>query len=95
YLPEKIDGVRPGMFARLHLLTGSAKKIVVPSGAVVRRGEVSLIYVLDDKSAPRLRQVRLGEAQAGGDIEVLAGLAAGETIALDPIRAGIDTRKKP
>lgn len=95
YLPEKIDGVRPGMFARLHLLTGAAKKIVVPAGAVVRRGEVSLIYVLDDKSAPRLRQVRLGEAQAGGDIEVLAGLAAGETIALDPIRAGIDTRKKP
>jgi hypothetical protein len=40
--------------------------------------------------------VRLGEPQAGGDIEVLAGLAAGEKVALDPVKAGIALmRTKP
>jgi len=36
----------------------------------------------------RLRQVRTGQT-FGGRTEILAGLAAGETVALDPVRAGI------
>jgi hypothetical protein len=41
-----------------------------------------------------LRQVRVGRVVAGDQIEVLAGLEAGETVALDPIRAGIDLKEK-
>ena len=33
-----------------------------------------------------LRQVRLGE-RAGEDIDVIAGLASGETVAADPVAA--------
>jgi hypothetical protein len=36
-----------------------------------------------------LRQIRLGVPTARGEIEVLAGLDAGEVIALDPVKAGI------
>ena len=43
---------------------GRAKKLTVPPAAVVRRGEITGVYVLDDKGAPRLRQIRLGEAVA-------------------------------
>jgi hypothetical protein len=35
-----------------------------------------------------LRAVRVGPA-VGGQVEVLAGVAAGERVALDPIRAGL------
>jgi multidrug efflux pump subunit AcrA (membrane-fusion protein) len=61
----------------------------VPPGAVLRRGEVTAVYVVDDKNNSRLRQVRLGEAVAGGRIEVLAGIKPGDRVALDPVKAGI------
>ena len=89
YLPENLEGILPGMYVRAHFVTGKAKKLLVPAGAVLRRGELTGVCVMDDKAVPHLRQVRLGEAIAGSDIEVLAGLAAGEKVAIDPVKAGI------
>ncbi len=94
-LPDSLTGVIPGMFARAHFVTGSAKKLLVPAAAVLRRGEVTAVYVIDEKNAARLRQVRLSELLAGGFHEVLAGLAAGEKVALDPVKAGITARPNP
>jgi RND family efflux transporter MFP subunit len=92
YLPDNQPGIIPGMFARTHFVTGKAKKLLVPAAAVLRRGEVTAVYVIDDKNAARLRQVRLSEPLAGGYHEVLAGLSAGEKVALDPVKAGIVAR---
>ncbi|TRZ66876.1 MAG: efflux RND transporter periplasmic adaptor subunit [Rhodocyclaceae bacterium] len=89
YLPDNLEGILPGMFVRAHFVIGKSRKLLVPAGAVLRRGELTGVYVLDDKALPHLRQVRLGESLAGSDIEVLAGLAAGEKVALDPVKAGI------
>lgn len=89
YLPEHLEGAIPGMFVRVHFIVGRAKKLVLPASAVLRRGEVTAAYVVDEKGLPHLRQIRLGEAVAGGDLEVLAGLSAGERVALDPIKTGI------
>jgi RND family efflux transporter MFP subunit len=89
YLPDDIAGVIPGVFARVHFIIGKARKLTVPPQAILRRGEVSAVYVLAPNQAPSLRQVRLGEAVAGGELEVLAGLSAGESIALDPVKTGI------
>ena len=91
-LPDSPPGIIPGMFARAHFVTGAAKKLLVPAAAVLRRGEVTAVYVIDGKNTARLRQVRLSELLAGGFHEVLAGLSAGEKVALDPVRAGIVLR---
>ena len=93
YLPENLPGALPGMFVRVHFVVGRAKKLLVPASAVLRRGEVTAVYVVDDKDRLHLRQVRLGEAYAGGDREVLAGLSAGERVALDPVKASIELSK--
>ena len=93
YLPENLQGALPGMFVRVHFVVGRAKKLLVPASAVLRRGEVTAVYVVDAKGRLHLRQVRLGEAYAGGDREVLAGLSAGERVALDPVKAGIELSK--
>ncbi len=92
YLPENLEGAIPGMFVRVHFLIGKAKKLLLPAAAVLRRGEVTAAYVVDEKGMAQLRQIRLGEAVAGGDLEVLAGLSAGESVALDPVKAGIVKR---
>lgn len=88
-----LDGVVPGMAARVHFVIGSAQKLTVPPQAILRRGEISAVYVQKDgKSA--LRQVRLGEPVADGEIEVLSGLVAGDTISLDPVKTGIELKQK-
>lgn len=88
-LPEDVRGVYPGMFARAHFATGRATRLMVPRDAIVRRSEVTAVYVLPEKGWPQLRQVRLGTAGDEQSVEVLAGLKPGERVALDPIRAGI------
>jgi len=93
YLPDDASGVVPGMAARVHFVIGRALKLTVPPQAVVRRGEVSAVYVLDASGAPRLRQVRLGEAVAGGELEVMAGLSAGDKVSLEPVKSGIAVRQ--
>ena len=93
YLPDDVAGITPGMAARVHFITGKAQKLTVPPQAVVRRGEVAAVYVLDAKDQPRLRQVRLGEPVVGGEIEIMAGLAAGDKVSLEPIKSGIALRQ--
>jgi RND family efflux transporter MFP subunit len=92
YLPDAVDLV-PGMAARVHFVIGKAQKLTVPVAAVIRRGEISAVYVVGGDK-PRLRQVRLGEPVADGEIEILSGLAAGETVSLDPVKAGIELKQK-
>lgn len=89
YLPENSAGVTPGMAVRVHFITGQGRKLTVPAEAVLRRGEVIAVYVVDEKGNSSLRQVRLGEAVAGGELEVLAGLGSGERVSLDPGKTGI------
>jgi len=88
-LPDTLTSVLPGMFVRAHFSLGSARRLSIPASAVLRRSEVSAVYVIDAQRRINLRQVRLGETDARGQVEVLAGLNPSETIALDPIKAGI------
>jgi len=84
----------PGMFARAHFTVGRARKLVIPAEAVVRRSEVTGVYVKDADGQFSFRQLRLGEAAGNGLIEVLAGVVAGEQVALDPVKAGMLTTPK-
>ena len=90
-LPEDARGIYPGVFARAHFVTGKAPRLLVPREAVVRRSEVTAVYVVDDTGRPLLRQVRLGAASSERSLEVLSGLKPGERVALDPVRAGMVT----
>ncbi len=87
--PADAHDVYPGMFARARFGMGHASKLLIPSSSVLRRSEVTAVYVVHPSGKYELRQVRLGESFGENGIEVLAGLAAGESIALDPVRAGI------
>jgi RND family efflux transporter MFP subunit len=95
YLPDNVPGVIPGMAARAHFIIGSGKKLTVPPTAVLRRGEVTGVYVIDDQNMPHLRQVRLGEMLGNGEVEILAGLSGGERVSLDPIKAGMRLKQQP
>jgi RND family efflux transporter MFP subunit len=95
-LPQLLGSVSPGMFARAKLPTtsvGVQSRIYIPSQAVIKRSELMAVYVVDSQGIPQLRQVRLGRKQ-GDNMEIIAGLQAGEKIALDPIAAANFNTKK-
>lgn len=89
-LPSTLKGVTPGMFARVWIAANAVgqtvaatERLYVPAKSVVRRAEMTGIYVVNDQGRPALRQVRLGRAQ-GDRIEVLSGVEKGEKVAVDP-----------
>ena len=68
-------------------MSGEEARLVIPAQAVAHRSEVTAVYVKDEKGTLSLRQVRLGEVLPDNQVEVLAGLSAGETVVLDPVAA--------
>ena len=87
-LPASLKGLVPGQLARIRLSGASPAPaqpalLLVPAQAVVRRAEMTGLYVLNAEGRPLLRQVRLGESR-GSQIEILSGLKAGERVALEP-----------
>jgi len=91
-LPEDSVSLFPGMFVKVGFVVGESRRLLVPAEAVVRRSELSAVYVVDE-GRTALRQVRLGRTY-GEDVEVLAGLDEGELVALDPVAAGIYIKER-
>lgn len=83
----------PGQTVRVRFAdaaAGADQKLAtlsVPDAAVLRRGELTAVYVAQDRQFV-LRAIRAGSAQ-GGSTEVLAGLKAGDRIATDAVKAGL------
>jgi RND family efflux transporter MFP subunit len=86
-LPDGAATLYPGMFVKVGFVVGETHRLLVPAAAIVRRSELSAVYVVQDQEVA-LRQVRLGRTY-GDTVEVLAGLSEGENVALDPVAAGI------
>lgn len=85
---QAAQNLLPGQQVRVRFVGGQASRMVVPATAVLRRGELTAVYVAGDKGFS-LRAVRLGADHGVDGVEIVAGLAAGERVALDPVKAGL------
>ena len=90
-LPEGQFALYPGMFVKVAFVVGEARRLLVPTATLVRRNEVTGVYVVDAEERVRLRQVRVGGTYEERS-EILAGLREGERIAADPVAAGIHAK---
>jgi len=86
--PKVTQNLLPGEQVRVRFVGGQAQRMVVPAAAVLRRGELTAVYVASDKGFV-LRAVRLGADHGADGIEIVAGLSAGDRVALDPVKAGL------
>jgi RND family efflux transporter MFP subunit len=75
--------LRSGLFGRAQFARGERSALLIPRTAVVERGQLQGIYVLDQNKVAGLRYITLGRPSAG-QVEVLAGLQAAETLVADP-----------
>lgn len=76
-------GVYSGMFGRVEIVYGTVPALTVPATAIVRRAEVTGVYVAGaGPDGPALRLIRPGRA-VGPDQVVESGLSAGERVYAD------------
>jgi len=84
------DGrLKSGMFARATFERGVRNAVLVPASAVVRRGQLQGLFVLDESDRARLRWIQLGRLE-DGRAEVLSGLSAGERFVVSPPQGLVD-----
>jgi len=87
--------LKPGFFAEVTLATESHKgAIVVPEAAIQASERGFVVYAVAEGKA-RLRPVQIGQRTEDGAVEVLSGLAGGETVVVegsDRLRDGIEVQ---
>lgn len=90
---DNADGaLRSGMFARLRLPGEEKDRIAVAEDALVRRGPLTGVFVVDEGGIARLRWITTGETR-DRRIEVLTGLAEGERFVTAP-PAGLEDGRR-
>jgi hypothetical protein len=57
------------MFGKVCVPMSQARKLLIPSGSVRQRGELTTVLVVDDKSVLRLRLVKIGGAYLKADLD--------------------------
>jgi len=82
-LPD-LDGVFPGMFARLAIPLGSETRIRIPARAVREAGQLHFVYVRTPSGDER-RFVRIGTPDRDGTVIVRSGLSDGETLVVPSV----------
>ncbi len=70
--------VRSGQFVRVHVPSATVRTILVPANAVSAAGQLERVFVAVNNRA-ELRLVKTGSTH-DGQVEILAGLDAGETV---------------
>ena len=87
-LPEKTNQLFPGMLVKVAFVVDHIQRLLIPLQALVKRSEVTAVYVIDAAQQVQFRQVRSAITE-GDRVEIVAGLDDGERIAIDPVQAGI------
>jgi RND family efflux transporter MFP subunit len=75
--------LRSGLFGRVEFARGEHSSLLIPRTAVIERGQLQGVFVLDQNQVASLRYISLGKP-FGSEIEVLAGLQPGDRLVAQP-----------
>jgi len=78
-----VDALRSGMFARVPLTIGQQQSIRIPSAAVVRKGQLTGVFIVDEKNTARFRLIRTGRTYADR-VEIISGIEDGTRLVAAP-----------
>ncbi len=77
-LPQ-VEGLFPGMFARLMIPLGTEERLRIPFAAVQQAGQLDFVYVRTP-SADERRFVRIGKPESDGTVIVRSGVVSNENV---------------
>jgi RND family efflux transporter MFP subunit len=88
----KDPSLRSGLYVKVLIPDGKSSSLLVPRSAVVEKGQLTGVYVVDGQNVMTYRLVRTGRA-FGDRLEVLSGLRSGENIVTGGVEKAIDGGK--
>lgn len=74
--------LKTGMFAQISINADAGNALFIPKTAIVERGQLTGVYMLNDDNIAMLRWVRTGNS-SGENVLILSGLKAGEQFVAD------------
>ena len=74
--------LRSGLFGKARFLYGDRMIFTIPVQAILPRGQLQGVYVVDASNIARLRLIQTGKSY-GDRVEVLSGLREGERILVE------------
>jgi RND family efflux transporter MFP subunit len=81
-------GLMSGQFARLLVPAGEYTSMHVPASAVVQRGQMEILFVVENRHA-RLHLVKTGR-RLNDETEILSGLDSGDLVVVDNLQQLVD-----
>lgn len=90
-LPRE-EGIQSGLFGRAWFRRGDRRALAAPAGAVVERGQLRGVFVVDSGGLAQWRVITTGQ-RAGEAMEVLSGLNEGEQIVVNPGAQDLDGKR--
>jgi RND family efflux transporter MFP subunit len=97
-VPNPDDALQPGMYLQVKFTFEQKRApVLIPAAALATRSGSPRVAVLDERQRVHYRSVQLGR-DYGAEVEVLAGLSAGETVVLntgDDLPEGREVRPTP
>jgi RND family efflux transporter MFP subunit len=86
-LPDK--ELKSGLYVKVKIPVGKKEVLLVPFGAIVRKGQLTGVYVVDAKGVITYRLIREGMKTAQG-IDVLSGLNPNERVITSGVEKAVD-----
>ena len=84
--------LRAGLFGRAWFPTGQRQAITAPRAALVERGQIVGVYVVDSSGTARWRVITAVDAM-GDRVEILSGLGDGDRLVLNPENRSLDGKR--
>lgn len=88
-IPIQDKEIRSGLFARVRIPLSRREALLVPDNAVVSKGQLTGVYVVDGQGVVTYRLIRAGKRFPNGT-EVLSGLSPKERIITKGVERAID-----
>lgn len=85
----KGDGLKSGLYAQVKIPTNKKETIVVNKTAIVEKGQLTGVYVVDAQGLIVYRIVRMGK-QYDQQVEILSGINVGEKIIVEAHEKVVD-----
>jgi multidrug efflux pump subunit AcrA (membrane-fusion protein) len=86
---DGLPAMKSGMYGKARFIAGQKQALSVPEKAVIQRGQLVGVYVVDEAGAARFRLIKTGK-RSGERVEVLGGLNDKERIVTDRVEAVTD-----
>ena len=81
--------LRTGSYGKVLIPQGKKESLLIPVGAIVERGQLTGVFVVDEKGIITYRLIKTGRVY-DGLAEVLSGLSKGESIIVSGMEKAID-----